>query len=512
MDLKINREMLTVSESIYDGIQEQSVELDYILPDYCPDIFKLVKCCVTPSVLSWSINGDNLSYELLADIRILYCSENNPTLQCINQKMTFNKALQLSSAAVKPIVSLVPKTDHINCRVVNQRRIDMRGAVSVKIKITGEKTQEVICDIFGMNSQTKKIPVEFAAKKLSAFKSLSAAEDFELNSSNQPVVSIARVFAVPAVTDKKIVANKLVVKGEAKVNVLYSCENGLETMKFPIPFSQIVDMEGLDEGFACNVTADVASCDITPSADSSGDTRILKCELRINLNCQAVKNLPAELVTDVYSTTYPCEYASSKLKIQRSPAEICENVQEKLTIENEGGAFNCVYDVWCTPKNINTAVDSQEKCLVISGMLEYCVMVKSENSMPAVMEKAEAFEQRIPVNGICETASADINVTVSDCTYTITSSDSISLKADLKISGNVFLCSSCEAVTEVNFDDSVKIIRDGDYALKLYYGVEGEDIWEIAKRYSTSVRAIMEENDLESELLSDSGMLLIPIV
>ena len=45
-----------------------------------------------------------------------------------------------------------------------------------------------------------------------------------------------------------------------------------------------------------------------------------------------------------------------------------------------------------------------------------------------------------------------------------------------------------------------------------YYGVEGEDIWEIAKRYSTSVRSIMEENDLDEERLTKSGMLLIPIV
>ena len=86
MDLKINREMLIVSESIFDGIQEQSVELDYILPDYFPDIFKLVKCCIVPSVLSYSINGDTVSYELQADIKILYCSEQSNTLQCICQK------------------------------------------------------------------------------------------------------------------------------------------------------------------------------------------------------------------------------------------------------------------------------------------------------------------------------------------------------------------------------------------------------------------------------------------
>ena len=111
MDLKINREMLIVSESIFDGIQEQSVELDYILPDYFPDIFKLVKCCIVPSVLSYSINGDTVSYELQADIKILYCSEQSNTLQCICQKMTFNKSIQLSETAEKPSVTLVPKTE-----------------------------------------------------------------------------------------------------------------------------------------------------------------------------------------------------------------------------------------------------------------------------------------------------------------------------------------------------------------------------------------------------------------
>lgn len=511
MDLTINREMLTVSESIYDGLQEQSVELDYILPDYYPDIFKMVKCCVTPSIVSYGINGDALSYELLADIKILYCSENNPVLQCINQKMTFNKTLTLSNNTEKPLVSLIPKTDHINCRVVNQRRIDMRGAVSVKIKVIGEKTQEVICDISGMNSQTKKSPVEFAAKKIHAFKSLSASDDFTLNSSNQPIVSIIRSSAVIEITDKKIIANKLVIKGESKVSVLYSCENGLETMKFPLPFSQIVDMEGLDESFSCNVKSDVVSCDITPAPDGNGESRIMKCEIRINLFCSAAKTLPAELVTDVYSTSYPCEFASSRIKIRQSPVEIHENIQQNITLENDNGSVETVYDVWCIPKNINTSVNAEEKCLIVSGMTDFCVMVRNENNMPAVIEKTETFEHKIPVNCIHD-FSADIDVTACDCSYTIVSSDKISVKAELKISGSIFPSYSCEAITDVSFDDSVKKIRDGDYALKLYYGVEGEDIWEIAKRYSTSVRAIMEENELESELLSDNGMLLIPIV
>ena len=71
---------------------------------------------------------------------------------------------------------------------------------------------------------------------------------------------------------------------------------------------------------------------------------------------------------------------------------------------------------------------------------------------------------------------------------------------------------SIKALTDIVIDDSVKKERDGDYAIKLYYGVENEEVWSIAKRYSTSVSAVMEENEIAGERLENGGMLLIPIV
>ena len=39
MSFKVNREIISSDEVIYDGFQEQAVEFDCILPDYYPDIF-----------------------------------------------------------------------------------------------------------------------------------------------------------------------------------------------------------------------------------------------------------------------------------------------------------------------------------------------------------------------------------------------------------------------------------------------------------------------------------------
>lgn len=54
--------------------------------------------------------------------------------------------------------------------------------------------------------------------------------------------------------------------------------------------------------------------------------------------------------------------------------------------------------------------------------------------------------------------------------------------------------------------------RCEDVALKLYFADEGENVWDIAKRYNTSVRSIIEDNGLEGEQIEKRGMMLIPIV
>ncbi|MCI8502101.1 MAG: LysM peptidoglycan-binding domain-containing protein, partial [Oscillospiraceae bacterium] len=46
----------------------------------------------------------------------------------------------------------------------------------------------------------------------------------------------------------------------------------------------------------------------------------------------------------------------------------------------------------------------------------------------------------------------------------------------------------------------------------LYFADEGDQIWDIAKRYHTSVGAILEENDLDTETMKQGGMILIPLI
>ena len=516
MDFKVNRELIPLSETVYDGVQEQSVELDYILPDYFPDIFKLVKCFVTPTIISWNAGEDRIAYELSADIKIMYCAEQSNQLQCIQQKMMYSKTIELPRSCEKPDISFSAKTDYANCRVVNQRRIDLRSAITIKARVMCERTQEVICDAFGMNIQLKKNQISYAAKKLFANKTIEINEDLELGTSKPSIISIVRNDVIVTTGEKKIIANKMIVKGEAALNILYSCEKdgapSLEAMQFTLPYSQIMDMDGLDESFVSTVKAEAVSCVITPVSNKDGEYKLMQTEISIRINCCAVNAGRAELVTDAYSTAYSCDFSKSPVKISMLPIPLNESHQAKETLEYKDGSIECVYDVWCRAGNTAWISDEEEKQLKITGTILYMAMIKNENGTPVLIERESTFEHSITMPDINESYTAEPEVKIMSCSYNLASSDSIQIKADIKICGSIYSSAVYDIITELNVCGENKKIREGDYALKLYYAEAGEDIWKIAKKYSTSVSAIMEENELASDKPIDSGMLLIPIV
>ena len=67
-------------------------------------------------------------------------------------------------------------------------------------------------------------------------------------------------------------------------------------MQFNFTYSQIVDLDGINESFDCIINADIVSCDVNTIANNDGDAKMLQCELIINLSCVALKSSVVELV------------------------------------------------------------------------------------------------------------------------------------------------------------------------------------------------------------------------
>ena len=516
MDLRISREKVPAAECIWNGLQEQGVELDYILPDYYPDIFRLVRCEVSPVITGYSVIGDKLSYELKCDIKILYCTDSDSIIRCISQKQSFSKTAELGKSCSDPTVKISAKTDHVNYRAVNKRRLDMRAAVSVKIDVSGTKEQEVISDVSGMNIQLRKIPVNFASSKLNTEKIVRISEETEISPAQPAIISVISSRCIPTVPETKIISGKLMTKGEINIRLLYSCEKDgkgtVEAMSFSVPYSQISDMDGLDESFSCSATAEIISCELTPTGDKNNDNRILKYETEIKISCDAVRTSSIMIASDAYSTVYPCDVSFSDINARQLPVIYNENFRHTAKISEGDNTPVNIFAMWVTPKNINTRLSEDGKNVIITGMLTYSMAAEDNSGMIVMPDRDEAFEQIISIENDISGSSLSASINVTDVSYNISSEGVLTAKSDISAEISVSGSSTVRAVSEILIDDKTKKQRDGDYAIKLYFGVKGENVWDIAKRYSTDVDSILEENELVSDIVDSDGMLLIPIV
>lgn len=515
MDLNLNHESFISNEIAFDGNCEQSVELDYILPDYFPDIFRILKCSFIPKIVSHTINGEKLIFDLTLCIRILYLSNDSSSINCIEQKQNYTKTVDLSCTPENPSFKITPCVDYVNCRVVNSRRLDIRGAVTTKISLECEKSTNIVSNAKGLNVQLKKEFVTFPAKRLTAAKRITITEEIELNQTKGKINSIIKSDCIINSFEKKIIANKLIIKGEAKVSLLYNCEiendepQIIETIKFSIPFSQIIDIEGITEQYEAITNVSVASLDLIPN--KSGDKNEIECEVILFINCTAFRYDTIELATDAYSTKYLCDFECADIKLEKQPVEIKENQSVKAELSCSDCEICTATDSWAKPFNIQCKYNTDKSSFVVFGNIEIGAIAKDENNCPLYLEDTISFEHCIDMY-VDENSKADINVHIDNCTFTITSSDTIEIKAELFICGYIKELDSRKLITDINIcEDKIKE-RQNCYAVKLYYADKDEDIWEIAKKFSTSVSAIAQENELTDSSKLQKGMLLIPIL
>lgn len=508
MDYKLIRESFCVKENLLDASYNQAVELDCILPDYYPEIFKILSMRIKPSVVKQSINQAKLGYELLAKIRLIYLSEDG-TVSELSQDLTYNKTAELPYSVKAPCVSITPYTESESVRVVNKRRVDIRGIIGIDVKVSACEQKQAISDAYGGGLELKKSLITYPSKRLCITKRITVVDEVDMGA-REALKTLLRADACVTSCDKKVLSGKLLVKGEAEVSALYIEENSSEptSLKFSLPFSQICDIEGLDDKYDVFVSACVCECDIRPMAKT--DSAKLECELAIALNCLAMKFESAQLALDAFSTSYETTITKSNAKIECMPLVLDDSHKVKATLTYSEGGIRSVISAGAEVGKISVSHNESANEAIIAGSVKVYSFAKNDSDKLIFLESVLPFEHKVALS--CdEFSGAEICACVSSSSYNLSSSNAMEITSEIKLTGYIFEASECEYIDSITVDDACIIKGDSDCSLKLYFAQAGESTWDIAKRTHASVSAIAEENDIDGDTIPTDGMILIPI-
>lgn len=510
MSIELTKKNIRSETVIYDGFCEQSIDSDINLPDYCPDIMRILKCTVQPSVTNSKIVGDRAAADGNAKIRVIYSDENNH-IYCYDADFPFSKYAELSSFTDSAVLLCTAKADYINCRAVSKRRLDIHGAVSLHFRITACTEESVITSASGEGIQLRRKGADLSIAAASAAKTFQIAEVKNVGDSNPGIGKVIFSQAAPVINETKIIKGKILLKGETAVKIAYcsdSAQNEAAEMFCNIPFNEILEAPDFSDSCTAKSELHVINLIAEPKVDNDGEYRFMNISADICAKVTAYESESVTVISDAYSTEAQLDTGYSVLKLPKLQQYFSETVtcrqSPDISAANPKKIFSCLVS------------DPDVKCcfsdgrLHITGKIPLCFIVISEDGSPVSCEREAEFEYSRTVEATCKNPQCSPEVHITGFSCLLSPDGTADFKAEIAISAAVFSICEEKIISELSVSEG-KMPKARRSSLTVYFCSGQESLWEIARKYNTTVEAIMEENELSADYLENKTMLMIPI-
>jgi len=507
MDFSLSKSSVSGITDIFETSVSQNVDSDITLPEFTDDIESVLNCGVTPIIESAAVTDGRVTVEGKAEIRLVYAAKDS-SLRSFESFVPFSRFVETGEARSEDCLSVRAETQYANCRLVNPRRFDVHGNISINICVQRVETAEIVTSSQSPDIQLLKNEVTLHNTSAAAEKSYTLSEVLEINSDLPGAAQIIYISAVPEIEETRLITGKALVKGSTEINIYYTADDKIGAVynaSFILPISQIVEMENCHEDLEAISSAVTSGIEYSVRADSSGKIRLIDTQINQRVRVEVFSEEKIDLITDAYSTEYECENVFIPVETKRISERFSETCLCTGTFNPNGKKISEVFSVII--KDISCSNRKLDNNLIISGKARVALIAGNDSGEKCYLEKQLDFELKKPISS--PFIKCFVNAVARGSSYNINSSGSVDIKAEIKIDAVVFEVNQRNLITDIKTDGQKKK-NATKAALTLYYPDSGETIWEIAKRYNVSARRIAEENSLENGQIPSDTMLILP--
>lgn len=463
------------------------VDIDYqeSLMSYHDDMLKVVRCRVCNEVNNTDFNSGALTVYGKSKIFITYVSETTGCLTTADFEEDFKKIIQIDCDCtdIQSDISVINKYN--NFRVINQRRIDVHTCFSLKINTTCIKQVEMVADDDDLF--IKRDTVNYFSYIGSSNVKCEFEEEAVIPSDSELIRKIINSFYNINIEETKIIKDKMLVKLTVSFSMLYTADTENEIIRKcekNISVSKIIDVSGIDDGDMPIVNAEIGNLFVKPKADVNNELRVIDIVGDINISSSVYRKSEIEISTDSYSPELKTTNTYNKFQFNSDGRFTNDVISDSMLFEFDNINITEVLDL-----NIQVTGENE---------IELGAFVINDNSQVVYLTQRKQFE--ISSFKACKCY-------VKNFDYVIKSSNSINIRYSIEYFAVSFEEKTFDILSSINVDGKY----DADSpTLVVYFAARNEKLWDIAKKFRTSADLIKKENELNSDILDSSQVLLIP--
>ena len=489
---------------------------DFNVPDVKPDIDQIITAQGEIRINDIKAMNGKLLVKGVLRFNVLYLSEGDVRpIQNLSGEIPFDEVINMdvNCSDDEPIVKW--ELEDLTTGLINSRKLSVRSIVRLYVAIEELHDEETAVRVEGSDDIryiNKKIEVtNVVINKKDTFR---IKDEIVLPSNKGNITSLLYQDTGLSNVEVRLLEDKFTIKGELPVFVLYTSEdeeNPIEYYESEVPFSGTIDCNGCNEDMVDDITFNIASRNLEVKPDADGEERVLDIEVILDLGMKVYETCEPEILCDVYSplkeitpVVRNADYENLVIK-NNSKYRIADRIS--VTEEQPRILQICHANGDIQIDDVNT--EGTE--LQVDGIIEVKILYISEedrrplNSLKGIIP----FSQIIELKGMKPGSNYEVKPCIDQLSVMMLDSQEIEVKATINLNSIVFDIISEPIITDITVAPLDMEKLQAMPGIIGYVVKSNDTLWNIAKKYYTTVDNIMLVNELEDDQVKEGDKLII---
>ncbi len=487
------------SKAIFSKNESCFADSNVIVPDSKCDIAKIVNVCAIAHVEDSKAEDGRILVSGVVDFTVLYIGESDSTpLSSITESVPFSHVIMCDNVTIDYITQAYVNSVCPTFTMINSRKLKLKADICLSVSAFLQCRANILSD--APLAQTKKTTLSFQSARAICRKNIIVTADADIPAGKGAIDEILRKTARITDYESKTLNNKLILKGNALVSVLYLSENRIQDASVSVPFTEVVEADGLSPDCETQIKIVVSSLSVTPDTDLSGEYKMVDISLSLGVFITAYQKNEVLAVTDIYLPHGCLKKEKEFVTPTFVPTETKETefVRETLTITSPNFPQGRVIDVSC--KTGSPTFENEENTAVLLPV-EVSILYLSDNGVNSHTAKIQVMHK---FSQAPQSFYSDIN----SVSYTLSGTNQL----DLRMNVDFTVQDYSQKQTEVfSFCEEVPYTIPSRSSVIISFVKSGDTLWDIAKEYNIPVSDLAKANALtEDSILTIGQKLLIP--
>lgn len=473
---------------------------DFTLPDYQPEIRRLLHISASVLPPAKYIGGNNAEFNGTLDYQVLYVGSDG-ALYSVPLSAEYNFSCPLDAGSDFDInegvlVFADMNAENVTSRVSAPRKLTIRCRLRSHVRGYGVMylPEKLNGNVNPMTLQRLDGECSPAVFMRGTGEVLDVSDEIIPDSPDTRVICAeARVF----VTDAEAAEGNVNCRGDVMLKIM-SCLEGEESQPQltyrRIPFSQSVELEGeMTPDCECRAFGHVSNI-----AVNVGDGKII-CDVSIILEAEAQKSVPFGYTKDIFSTENSCECAYKEYRV---PVALkCRNGNfsqndrlDRATLALPENAV--IIDTSATAAAENFEYDADKGKITVSGQCRYTLLL-SDSGEYSTSEIQTPFRYELDATGNIQPAVSDADIEVVSCRARF-DADSLCIDSEISVALSVSGEEAVNVLSEARFGEPLKRSRSD---IIICYPSPDDTVWSVAKRYCVPVTSVSSTDETGKDYL-----------